>query len=821
MYKIKPEYKNKAYIKKRIQSLEKNYCKDILKNPLANITISNLNINSKKEKKLQMKTKSEKESLRKESIDTYKRISQEKRKNKKPRNFFNKSKRIIINDNFNNIINDSSFFFKNHLDEKSKRHKNKTYLSPLKNENKKLENRLNITEQEILNISNKKKKEKNYEENKSFIYEINSENDYLVENDNINNKIFEIENKTFLKGNLTPIPKRIGPKQNPIAEYDYNQAKSAAILVRRLEYSYNLRLTKIFENHINEIIFIQRKFREFLKKKNQGFIQKLVNNEIQRIQNEQRLIQFIERINFAIKRNKMKKFFRVLINDYAFLIKKHFLDKFVNKIIVNYRKFTYRKNQKKIKKFSNKLRFISQQVIKKNLINFFRNFIEKINLIKKLQNSIKFFLLKNNEKYKLKFSYQYHPYLFFRLKYMNNPSKIENKINKFKNFILKWKNYTKEKKEKRLIEFINRMNHILLYQFFNSFIMKFARKTNAFLIYFLLKPLFNDILFIYYKNMINKGLLGLRANSKKLKRNDILSLNLIKKCIKSICFNPFIRKFKIRKFLNVFIRKLIIVIYRHLRFQNRKILFSLRQYSNNIKILNENQRRNILKYFFLRKNTINISIPFIIWKNIYLIEKNNKISKELLIKCKLKSILKNNKIKYKQRLIHFFYYWIIQMYKLINYEKKVYFFISRIIEVLKINVYSYIYECLKNIIINIKKNQNLKNIFYKNQTNKKKLLNFYFLKMKSILKKEKIINFSIKLNKYYKKKIVLKKKDNRQNTLKKIILKKEQNIKSKLLLYFHIWRKNTIYQKLLSSTELIQRVYRKYKKRKQNNNKKN
>lgn len=93
--------------------------------------------------------------------------------------------------------------------------------------------------------------------------------------------------------------------------------------------------------------------------------------------------------------------------------------------------------------------------------------------------------------------------------------------------------------------------------------------------------------------------------------------------------------------------------------------------------------------------------------------------------------------------------------------------------------------------------------------------------MKSILKKEKIINFSIKLNKYYKKKIVLKKKDNRQNTLKKIILKKEQNIKSKLLLYFHIWRKNTIYQKLLSSTELIQRVYRKYKKRKQNNNKKN
>lgn len=321
--------------------------------------------------------------------------------------------------------------------------------------------------------------------------------------------------------------------------------------------------------------------------------------------------------------------------------------------------------------------------------------------------------------------------------------------------------------------------------------------------------------------MINKGLLGLRANSKKLKRNDILSLNLIKKCIKSICFKPFIRKFKIRKYLNLFIRKLIIVIYRHLRFQNRKILFSLRQYSNNIKILNENKRRNILKYFFLRKNKINISIPFIIWKNIYLIEKNNKISKELLIKCKLKSILKNNKIKYKQRLIHFFYYWIIQMYKLINYEQKVYFFISRIIEVLKINVYSYICECLKNIIMNVKKNKNLKNIFDKKQTNKKKLLNFYFLKMKSILKKEKIINFSIKLNKYYKKKIVLKKKGNRQNTLKKILLKKEQNIKSKLLLYFHIWRKNIIYQKLLSSTKLIQRVYRKYKKRKQNNNKKN
>ena len=145
---------------------------------------------------------------------------------------------------------------------------------------------------------------------------------------------------------------------------------------------------------------------------------------------------------------------------------------------------------------------------------------------------------------------------------------------------------------------------------------------------------------------------------------------------------------------------------------------------------------------------------------------------------------------------------------------------KKYIFLLKINVYSYICECLKNIIINIKKNKNLKNIFDKNQTNKKKLLNFYFLKMKSILKKEKIINFSIKLNKYYKKKIVLKKKENKQNILKKIILKKEQNIKSKLLLYLHIWRKNIIYQKLLSSTKLIQKAYRKYKKRKQNNNKK-
>ena len=48
---------------------------------------------------------------------------------------------------------------------------------------------------------------------------------------------------------LTPIPKRRSSKKVPYGEYDYdyNQAKSAAILIRRLEYSYNLRICKQYK----------------------------------------------------------------------------------------------------------------------------------------------------------------------------------------------------------------------------------------------------------------------------------------------------------------------------------------------------------------------------------------------------------------------------------------------------------------------------------------------------------------------------------------------------------------------------------------------
>ena len=701
---------NRSYVKKKVLSVEKKNNNSCINMKLYNFKYNKVKSNDRNRINcLQKENKTEKESLRKEFLDIFIIKQNEKKK-------LNKKEKIntISKNNNIKIINNNNL--KKIKDNISSQNYNNSLLIQKINFSPPKKDILNSTNQNLssINLEYRKSNYKIYEEKKNNYDEIDIDKDkFIIFDDDKKNYILEKDYSYCKKNNLTPIPKRFGPKENHYAEYDYNQAKSAAILVRRLEYSYNLRLTKIFNCYLKQIDFIKKK----------------------------------------------------LLNKY---------------------------------------------LLKRDFLKFFKDLIDKIKKVKILQKAIKYFLLKKNENYLLKIAREYHPYLYYKIKYINNKTKQKIKIYNFELMKSKWIKFA------RLFKFIKKMKHIFLYQYFNSFIMKFARKTNTFLVYFLLKPLFKEIQFIYYKNMIGKGFLGLKAYSKKMKRNDILGFNLIKKCIKSICFIPFMKKFKFKKYINLFVRKVFIVLYRNIQFQNKKIFFILREISKNKLILNYNKRKNILKFLLLRNFKYNLISYFYNWKNVNLIEKKNIFSKNILINTVLKSILKNNIEKYKKKLIHYFYFWVIQMYKMINYQTKVYFFMNRIIEIKKKNIYLLIYDCFKNNENNTKIIKILKNVINKKELKENYLKNFYFQTMKVNLKKEKINYYSITINKYYKKKIVLKNKNNKLSLLKKILLKKESNVKKQYSIILFKWKKKNLFQKLLSSIKKIQKAYRKYKKSKKN-----
>ena len=74
---------------------------------------------------------------------------------------------------------------------------------------------------------------------------------------------------------LTKIPKRINGTRNRYADYDYNEAKKAAVTCRRIEYSYNLRGVIKSEICLDEIIMIQRWWRDILRKRKEEILEEL------------------------------------------------------------------------------------------------------------------------------------------------------------------------------------------------------------------------------------------------------------------------------------------------------------------------------------------------------------------------------------------------------------------------------------------------------------------------------------------------------------------------------------------------------------------
>ena len=169
--------------------------------------------------------------------------------------------------------------------------------------------------------------------------------------------------------------------------------------------------------------------------------------------------------------------------------------------------------------------------------------------IKKLQNYIKYYLLKKNENYYLKEANNVHPFMYYYLKYGvgdndRNISQIKYKKKLFLNMIQKWKEFIKYKRLLKILNFLENIKFIIRKKYYLLFIIRIVERINAVITYFLLKPLMIDILKIYYNKKMENVIAVWKTNVKKLKKREILGFNIVLKLVKKYAFKLLIKRLK-------------------------------------------------------------------------------------------------------------------------------------------------------------------------------------------------------------------------------------------------------------------------------------
>ena len=172
----------------------------------------------------------------------------------------------------------------------------------------------------------------------------------------------------------------------------------------------------------------------------------------------------------------------------------------------------------------------------------------------RLQNFIKYYLLKKKEAYYLKMANDINPFMYYYLKYGigtndKNLFLIKQKKHGFLNMIQIWKKFTKSKKLLKCWMFMENVKFIVKKKFFVYFILRIVERINSMITYFLLKPLMKDILYIYYRERVGEKVIIWKTLVKKMRRRDTLAINLICKIINVFTFKPFIKQVKKQKMI--------------------------------------------------------------------------------------------------------------------------------------------------------------------------------------------------------------------------------------------------------------------------------
>ena len=91
----------------------------------------------------------------------------------------------------------------------------------------------------------------------------------------------------------------------------------------------------------------------------------------------------------------------------------------------------------------------------------------------------------------------YDSYIYYYMKYRNEPVIRKQKIQNLIDFIKTWKRFVKFKKDFRIIEFMKIMNLLFYRIYFAKFLTNVLETENALFIYILLNPRIESLLNIY------------------------------------------------------------------------------------------------------------------------------------------------------------------------------------------------------------------------------------------------------------------------------------------------------------------------------------
>ena len=448
------------------------------------------------------------------------------------------NKKININNSFQNNINI--------LKISNKKSNTKRHPNIKKNTMKNINNK--IPQNNFLNINHSPFQNDKIYQNELYIEpkETSYDNEFTkFHNKKVLTTFIQIED-------LTKIPDRIGGRKNKYAEYEYNEAKRAAVTCRRIEYSYNLRNVIKSEICLDEVILIQRWWREILRKRNEEILKELYLYEKINLDNIKRYILFLNKIHYIYILHLLKNFINNIKMKYAKLYNKNYLSRYAIKIQRAFRQFIKKRKSESKNKLSDLLNKYFYKIKKSLLFNEFENICMIINKLKYLQNFIKYYFLRRNEKYYLKVAHEEHPLLYYYFKYRikNNPKsyrRIKQKIFRFLFYVNKWKKFFRYQRIKKCILFLDIIKFILKKKFFMYFILRLVERINAMITYFLLQPLMKHILQKYYLNKIRKAFYVWKTKDQNLKRKNKLAIKLITKIIRIYTLEYFLKQLKNEK----------------------------------------------------------------------------------------------------------------------------------------------------------------------------------------------------------------------------------------------------------------------------------
>ena len=295
--------------------------------------------------------------------------------------------------------------------------------------------------------------------------------------------LFPTNNSAF---HLTKIPQKTQENtENVRLNIAYNKAKDAARVVRRLEYSYSMRISillskpvfqknaKIIQNWWRTLMFI---------KKNKG---KIINFQrfyrghlVRRAFRDSmklyfKIMPFIRNIDKIISRKCCIFAFNVLVPNFAMLKNYNLMKPRIDKINYYLKKFS--KNQQYIREIKTvSKKFIWRCQYTKQSVQF-----DIYLKIKKIQSNVRRFLMHNSDKVMLNYSHLYHPYLYYKLKYKDK--KYKNKINGLNKCVKKFKelNLKANKKIRNKFEYLGYLLKKILFNRLKLAYKKSLQEKNA------------------------------------------------------------------------------------------------------------------------------------------------------------------------------------------------------------------------------------------------------------------------------------------------------------------------------------------------------